>query len=246
MSHGWDENKHPRVPAGSSAGGQFGYSNKGYKFPAGDEDQINNDEQARNYTKDKWGKELDRTDLAELSGAQPNSRINIYYADPEESALMSGGEGDALGVHIEFMGEDGFPIGQATRYVTAHTIYNHELEFDRGFKGKGHGLRVFGQQVDAAVKHDYDSIETQAAGNWRTLDWQNGYYTWARMGYDGVIPNGYGPGGERTIHEVMKRPDGAAWWKANGESFFGTFYLHEGSTSRRVFDEYRRLKAQGR
>jgi hypothetical protein len=42
----------------------------------------------------------------------------------------------------------------------------------------------------------------------------------------------------------MAKPGGAAWWKKNGESFHGDFDLSAGSTSRRVFDEYRRLKKE--
>jgi len=233
---GWSESVHPRVPMGSSTGGRFASK---YKYPPTEEtgeQQLTNDE-VREFTS-QWGKDLDRDDIAELAGAQPGSRVTVGHADPDM------GGPDSLGVHIEFMGEDGFPIGRATRYIGPTSIYNHEIEFDAGFKKQGRGLKVFGQQVDAAISNGYDSIETQAAGSYSHREWQNGYYTWARMGYDGVIPNGYGPGGEKTVHEVMARPDGAAWWLKNGEGFQGTFLLHEGSTSRRVFEEYRRMKSK--
>lgn len=207
----------------------------GFSFPPTEEhgeEQLSESE-VRDMMKSE-GKDMGRAEVARAAGALPGSRVIIG----------SGMEpGIALSVHIEFMGEDGFPIGRATRHITEqNTIYNHELEFDAGFKGKGLGLKVFSSQVDEAAKHGFDAIEAQCAGGPRSADWQNGYYTWARFGYDGVIPNGYGPRGERTVQEVMQSPSGPAWWKANGEAFDGTFLLAEGSTSRRVFDEYRRLR----
>jgi hypothetical protein len=231
----------PRVPAGDPRGGQWtSTGSRSFVFEKSDnfeEDGVLNEQQLRDFTNVKWGFAMSRNQIANLAGAQNGSRVSISMNTEDPS--------NTLTVYTEFVGDDGFPIGSSLRYINENSINNFEISFEKGFKNKGLGLKVFSQQVEHAVKEGYRSISALASGNAESLDWQNGYYTWARFGFNGPIPNGkVGPGGERTVQEVMKRSDGAAWWKANGSTFEGTFSLSPGSESLRVFNEYRRLKGQ--
>jgi hypothetical protein len=77
----------------------------------------------------------------------------------------------------------------------------------------------------------------------------NGYYTWARLGYDGkiphevqsVLPDDYASA--RSVQELMARPGGAQWWRERGTSWQGTFDLTPGSRSHQILDAY--LKEKG-
>lgn len=225
---GWSEGAHPRVPAGSPKGGEFTSKGGGpVRFSTANGGMT--EDEVREFAKGRFHSDLTREDIAKMSGALPGSEVTIH-----QSGISS-----ALEVNVTFMGDDGFPIGNARRTVWGEDIVNDEIEFDKAFRGKGLGLKVFAQQVEEASKRGYKKIETHAAGSPDMADIQNGYYTWARFGYNGTID---GPHGETTVHELMRTPGGAKWWQANGHEFDGEFDLSQGSDSRRVFEEYKRLK----
>lgn len=235
----FNEGQHPRHPAGSSKGGEFASkAGSGFNYPSPKESGVYDsldDAGVRALTKERLHKELSRDELASIAGAQPGSRVVIA---PDDGI-------DGLTVMVTIMGDDGFPIGDMTRGFSYRTVRNEEIELKKGFRGKGIGLKIFSQQVEQATKHGFHSIEAHAVGypgDAAKEYGRNGYNTWAQFGFDGVIDHGYGPNGEKTVHEVMMAPGGRAWWRANGSAFMGTFSLSEGSTSRRVFDEYKRLK----
>jgi GNAT superfamily N-acetyltransferase len=204
----------------------------GYTYPTESLDEVD----VRKFTNGHLHKEFSRDELAAVAGAQPGSHV-VFLADDE-----------GLTVLVTFMGEDGFPIGEATRSVTLNTIRNEEFELQPGFRGKGLGLKILTQQVEEGAKHGFQYIETHATGlpaplGGRPEFYRNGYYTWAVMGFDGV-PERTGPNGEKWISEIIEAPGGPAWWKANGSEFMGTFLLQNSSKSRRVLDGYRQLKGR--
>jgi hypothetical protein len=77
---------------------------------------------------------------------------------------------------------------------------------------------------------------------------ENGYYTWARMGFDAPL------GGEmrhalpsklegaRSLNDLMRRP-AAAWWKQNGERRIVSLSTDPNSVGRKIMDGY--LKEKG-
>jgi GNAT superfamily N-acetyltransferase len=197
------------------------------------------EEQVKEYTKTNFGRELTREDIALVSGALPGSRVTVHESTSYESESEK-----ILAVNVELMGDDGFPIGYMRRQVKYDSIYNSEFFLDKGFRGKGLGLNAFSQQVEEATSRGFRKLETTAEGAADLPDDMNGYSTWAKFGYDGKLKYDPGPNGERTIHEVMSTKEGRSWWEKNGYEFEGTFSLLPGSASRRVFDEYRRLKSK--
>jgi GNAT superfamily N-acetyltransferase len=66
------------------------------------------------------------------------------------------------------------------RTVTSTDLRNESFHVDKAMQGKGIGLTVFAQQVDAAARAGLTSIKTTAIRD----DTHNGYSTWAKFGYD--------------------------------------------------------------
>jgi hypothetical protein len=136
------------------------------------------------------------------------------------------------------------------------TITNADLYTSK----PGVGRALLAQQVAHASNAGFKSISTEAAGHGpkraaeigETSD-MNGYYTWARYGYDAPISNILSPKVQenvakafpkaKRISDVMATPEGRAWWKDNGSGFMGEFDLTPGSKSMKVFEAY--LKAKG-
>jgi hypothetical protein len=121
-----------------------------------------------------------------------------------------------------------------------------------GVRGWGMGTQIFHRQVEQASQFGFKSIETYADGNPGDRQSVNGYYTWARLGYDADLSDldsrvfdevgDYFPEAER-ISDLMKTAEGRSFWKSNGGRFKGTFDLKEGSQSRKVLDDYVKAKS---
>ncbi len=106
---------------------------------------------------------------------------------------------------------------------------------------KGVGFRVLSDIVDAATDRDFSHIGLEAAREEANnpVNNMNGYYTWARLGFDGKVD---GPNGKVKVSELMKTKSGREWWLENGDSFNGEFDLSVGSLSSRVLKAYRKEK----
>jgi len=113
----------------------------------------------------------------------------------------------------------------------------------------GTARQVFWGVVNAALKYKIQKITTMAAGN-RSSSSFNGYYTWARFGFNGSLsqyyraslPESLKPA--RNLNQLMLMPGGAEWWKEHGEDQNLTFYVRPGSSSLRVWLAYLKEKHQ--
>jgi hypothetical protein len=82
---------------------------------------------------------------------------------------------------------------------------------------------------------------TAAGGPGGTL---NGYYTWARLGFEGEIPEvviarlPLAWQGARYVLDLMVDVERRASWRAHGAAFEGTFDLRSGSKSLAVLGAY--------
>ena len=196
------------------------------------------DRDVRQFTKERFGREMSQEDLADLAGAPPGSEVQI------DLAVGGGWDKDTVGVTVTF--PDG--AGDCYRILdpsggrgNAMTIWNQDMTVHSGRAQKGIGAAILELQVDSAAKHGFEQIKVTAVGKPGTA--VSGYNAWARVGFESDDPV-KGPDGPIGLNALMSQPGGAAWWRANGQSFFGTFNLHPGSTSMRVFEEYRRLKRE--
>lgn len=118
---------------------------------------------------------------------------------------------------------------------------------------KGLGTEILARQAAALSKMGFDRMETSAAGTKEAADrgsW-NGYYTWARLGYDAKLQEGQRkalPASMRhaeTLHELFAMPGGAAAWKESGSWFEGKFSLKKGSQSVKILNAYLQERETG-
>jgi hypothetical protein len=110
----------------------------------------------------------------------------------------------------------------------------------RGLQRRGFGSHVFLRQAMNAAALGIARIELVAG---RRAD-ENGYYTWPRLGFDGVLPDALreqlpiGVEDARTVLDVMESEKGRAWWRECGATIPVAFDLADGSRSRAVLARY--------
>ena len=126
-------------------------------------------------------------------------------------------------------------------YMIAKQFYVAEK-----YQGKGiYGPQVFGRMVENAIRLGLSHIETTAGQG----EFENGYYTWARFGYDAPIPKelrGLLPGSlapAKRLSDLMATEEGTTWWKKHGITTRMVFDLAPGSLSRQIWDAYLAAKA---
>jgi hypothetical protein len=106
----------------------------------------------------------------------------------------------------------------------------------------GVGTRMLAHQVREAQAMGVIYLYADAEGSPHGT--MNGYYTWARLGFDGYIPaavrNRLPPDSRDAVYvlDLLERPESAAWWRRHGRTFAGTFDLREGSRSLAVLRAY--------
>lgn len=156
-------------------------------------------------------------DFARMVAAPHESIVTVYNSTAAAKIIV---EDRARGLYME---RTLYPDG---------TISHDEFRIDNvdGSVAKaGDGAIIFSRAVENYLQAGLARIETVAVRG----KGYNGYYTWARFGFDGIA----GPGGD-YVQDIMARPNGAAYWKENGETFEGEFEIDEDSRSMRVLREY--------
>jgi hypothetical protein len=114
----------------------------------------------------------------------------------------------------------------------------------RPMQNQGLGLQIFHRQVHNAAALGVGRIETVAGRRAR----ENGYYTWPRFGFDGVLPASVrrilppGLEGSRSVLDLMRCEKGRAWWREHGATIRVAFDLARGSRSRRALAQYVRKR----
>lgn len=114
-------------------------------------------------------------------------------------------------------------------------------------KGKGHGKQIFYNQVLQFKGIGKKYLSTDAAKS----DIYNGYYTWARMGYDisdahqkkkflSLVKSSGDKdiAGVKSLPHLMSFPEGREFWKKNGFAFEGKFDLSDNSQSMFILTKY--------
>ena len=124
-------------------------------------------------------------------------------------------------------------------------IDNHQIAvYDQG---KGLGTKLFSDEVEWAKGIGAKQIDTMAR---REPD-MNGYYTWARLGYDANLK--YSALGDKAakagfnvekVSDLMKTPEGTKWWLKNGKTIPMTFDLTPGSHSLSVLEAYNKARSK--
>lgn len=157
--------------------------------------------------------------------------------------------GGAGVTRVHFKGEK----VEMTRYINHNdkSINNEYFVINEGSKYKGKGAEIFKRQVDNATREGYKEITTQAAGSAGNTKY-NGYYTWARLGYqptrsaqaageiDEIVEefNRQEQTNLRNFKELLGTKSGQTFWKQEGFAFDGVFDLKPGSYSQTTLQNY--------
>lgn len=133
-------------------------------------------------------------------------------------------------------------------------VTNEEFLLDVDLeKGKGIGSDIFINQVEQFKKLGFKTMETMAC---RKDESQNGYYTWARLGYDISQPSKSHEEflntvkdsdnkqikDSKSLHELMSFKEGRDFWKKYGFTFLGIFDLNDKSDSIKILKAYQQSK----
>jgi len=182
--------------------------------------------------------------MNEIFGRKPNKEeIAGLIGAPSGTTIKLEGSRGVIGFVATHPYFDG--VQQRLLYkIDGKIVLENKSFYKDNSAPEGFGTRVFANQVLNAKKMGVDRIVTMAG---RGAD-ANGYYTWARLGYNNVekLPT-YKEGakgfeGKNDIHEIMSSKEGRDWWKKNGSDFEGKFDLNEGSKSLQVLKNYLREK----
>ena len=186
---------------------------------------------------------------AEFKSAMLKEHIGKEYTDDEIPKLF--GErvdsGNVIiserGITAEVRGA-GFEMHRTLYRDERYRLVCHNEAFDVTDTGKGLGTKLFGEQVDSLKKAGVVEMRTTAS---RGGD-ANGYYTWARLGYDAPLPQttrGKLPSPlakARNVSDLMRSEKGRTWWKENGHTIDMTFDMRDSSPSMKVFRAYQAAK----
>lgn len=190
-------------------------------------------------TKFIFGKNVSAEDIARLSGAPDGSVVNVSAKGDKIDLFVTH---DELSVSMD-----------RSIYRRGDKVIVHNNSFyvsDPEMQGKGIGIEAFGRQVDQAREIGVNEIQTSAAKG----KGFNGYYTWARFGYDAnledaILIEKLPPTlqSAKRVSDLMKTPEGREWWKANGDHFDGVFTITKNRTSlsERVLNGYIEAKRGG-
>lgn len=110
------------------------------------------------------------------------------------------------------------------------------------------GAKVFNDAVEYSRQLGFKKLKTFAA----KTGYYNGYYTWARFGYDAKYTDIFYPTsprwkyfeekGYKRMSDLMKVKEGREWWKVNGTDWNGVFDLSPDSISSKVWELYKKEK----
>jgi hypothetical protein len=183
------------------------------------------------------GRRLADEDLARLAGALDGARVNVS-AKKKGWLYLAVGDPARFEVYETSVRRD--LRGDLYAYI-------HEVRTAVGRRGQGLGLEAFRRQVAGARALGVKRFELFAAGDPADIS-DNGYYTWARFGFDAplyereriILPPELSQA--VNVNDLMQL-GGHRWWFENGGFRSMVFDLSDGSAMMNVFRDY--LKEKG-
>ena len=131
------------------------------------------------------------------------------------------------------------------------TIYNESFFMKNlNDRRKSIGSTIFFVQVNNTLEAGFEKILVEASGNPATIYTQNGYYTWARLGYSIIdedvekfnrLMKQFGMH-IATMQQLMLTYKGRDIWRSYGFSFEGIFTLNKTSVNYRALAQYMKEK----
>ena len=183
----------------------------------------------------------------DLAGGLPGTRVTILEQPDRPGNYL---------IKIDGTGINGNLNVQGSR------VYFNELYVDHGTNLRagahpGDGVKIMAGSIKAARELGMTDFGLYAAGKPGEGE-MNGYYTWARLGFEGfpglaaisragdrfVLPRGT----NTTVQDIMELgknkhgETGAEWWQEHGIGFSAHFDLRDGSRSMKRLGAYMKLR----
>jgi hypothetical protein len=172
-------------------------------------------------------------DLASLAGALDGATVNVSVRVKKSWLYLAVDDPTRFEVYETSVRRDA---------ADALFAYIHEVRVAAGQGGQGLGIRAFQRQVRGAKSLGIEYFKLWAAGDYFDQA-NNGYYTWARFGFDAPLTTQQRQLrtadllGATNVNTVIlqKRQD---WWRRYGYDAEMYFDLAEGSAMMNVFRKY--------
>ncbi len=188
---------------------------------------------AAGFTERLFGFRPAEDDLACLAGALDGATVNVSVRVVKGWLYLAVADPTRFEVYETSVRRDA--QGELFAYI-------HEARAAIGQGGQGLGIRAFSRQVRGARSLGIQYFKLWAAGDYFDKA-HNGYYTWARFGFDASLTIRqrelltYDLYGTESVNEVLEqaRQD---WWRRYGYDTEMRFELDEGSAMMAVFRKY--------
>lgn len=185
------------------------------------------------------GKSID--DIVQAMAFPDGSKVEMYLSDGK--VVFEGTWHGKSGEYISMIRSVNAGKTKNTGWI------RHEVIVVDGFKpGSGMGTKIFNEAIERYEKAGIKKVTALADGELEDVLY-NGYYTWARLGYDGQMSAkaartlkgaGWNVSEGDSIQQFVldNGSKGLKAWKEYGSSFEGIFDVTAGSKSRIILDSY--------
>lgn len=174
-------------------------------------------------------------ELHRLVGAQPGTSVSAHVGWGGTGINLTG-EGPHIQNMHRTLGEDS--QGRLT-------MFNNAFFLKKNAQRGGFGLKQLSDQAEHLAGLGVEQIRT-TAGKGPSM---NGWKSWPLMGYDAPIPHDVlqkMPSSlyqtARSVTDLMKTPEGRAFWQKHGDGMQMSFDLTPGSKSWQQLNAYRQSK----
>ena len=204
---------------------------------------------AKGLLREFFNRDLSEIELANLVGAI------------DDAVILVEGRGEMIFVQIKHPKLKIHDVFIARNDKNQVFLRIDEIEFHAFHRGQKEGVKMLLRQISQTRKLNVAYIETEADGNPTTFRRRNGYYVWARFGFDALLSpqkkallpdnlkliNEFGTRREvETLNDLMLI-GGQHWWRENGEESLMFFDLRDGGNSLKTFEKYvLELKQEGK
>ncbi len=202
--------------------------------------QVIYDNSSKDLLREFFGRDLTEIELANLVGAI------------DDTIILVEGRGDKIFAQVKHPKLKIHDVFIARNSKNQVFVRIDEIEFQAVHRGQKEGVKILLRQINQAQKLNIFYIEAETDGNPKTFHRRNGYYVWARFGFDTPISpqkkvllpdhlkfiKEFGTWREtRTLNDLMSL-DGHQWWRENGEECLTFFDLSDSSNSLKIFEKY--------
>jgi hypothetical protein len=191
------------------------------------------DDEARTAVQAVFGRELSPVDLGRLAGAREDDLIEICGGGEHFEITMRSADGERNASFTLYRMDQGIIID------------NTYVRNSGDAQGAGRDLiQAFDDMKALGVSRMEASAARSDGGRTQGM---NGYYTWAKLGFTGEIPESllalaeerFGPGITRVEQLMRLGRVGEQWWKEHGDTWDATFSFEDGSYSMRMLSAWR-------